>query len=211
MLRIIKMIVMGLCIALATACTDAGSSVKDADYDETKKMVVDILQTDDGKKALREILSDEQMKQNLVIESDTVQESIGNVLASDKGADMWTQLFNDPKFVKQYAESMSDEQQKLMKELMNDAEFQQQMLDLMQDTEINKQMLLVMNSQEFRSHLEDTIRETLETPTFQARIQEILLEAAEKQTDDKQHIEEDQPDENQGGESGEGKSPDEAD
>src|SRR5699024_11378610 len=114
------------------------------------------------------------MTPNVVIESATVQESIGNVLASDKGADMWTKLFNVPKFVKQYAESMSDEQQKLMKELMNDAEFQQQMLDLMQDPEMTKQMLQVMKSQEFRSHMEDTIRETLETPTLQARSQEII-------------------------------------
>jgi len=55
------------------------------------------------------------------------------------------------------------------------------MIELLQDPKMDEQMVTVLKSQDFRSHLEKTIQETLETPTFQAKIQEILLKAAEEQ------------------------------
>ncbi|WP_077324002.1 spore germination lipoprotein GerD [Virgibacillus siamensis] len=171
-----------LLIVVLSACSGESSASKQADYDATKKMVVDILQTEDGKKALKEILSDEKLKKQLVIQSDVVKKSLNEVLTSDKSKEMWTKLFEDPKFVKAYAKAMADEHKKLMKELMNDPEFQKQMLDLMQNPQIDKQMLEVMKSQDFRKHLEKTIQETLQSPLFQAKMTETLLKAAEEQS-----------------------------
>lgn len=181
MMRTVFILFMGLSIILISACTDEIKSGKETDYDTTKKMVVDILQTEDGKKALRELMTDEEMKKQLVIESDTVKDAINNVLISEKGKEMWEKLFKDPTFVEGYAKSMAEEQEKLMKSLMNDADYQKQMLELLQNPEIDKQILDLMKSQQFRSHLEETIQQTIETPLFQAKIKEILLEAAEKQ------------------------------
>src|SRR5690625_3469946 len=144
-------------------------------------MVVDILQTEDGKKALRELMTDEEMKQHLVIESDVVKNSINDMLGSEKGTEMWTKLFSDPSFVQDFAQSISDEQEKLMKKLMNDSELQKQMMDLLQNPEINEQMLSLMKSQQFRAHLEEIVQQTLETPLFQEKMSEILLKAAEEQ------------------------------
>src|SRR5699024_10304280 len=116
----------------------------------------------------------------LVINSEDVKTSITDVLGSEKGKEMWMTLFNDPSFVKGYAESMSEEQEKLMKKLMNDSEFQKQMLDLLQNPAIDKQMLTILKGQEFRSHIEDIVKETLDTPLFQEKIATLLLEAADK-------------------------------
>lgn len=171
-------------LILLTACGGNQTSSKDADYDTTKKMIVDILQTEDGKKVLREIMTDEKMKDQLVIESDVVKDSINNVLVSEKGKQMWINLFKDPTFVTEFAKSMDDEQMKLVKRLMNDADFQKQMLELLQNPEITEQMLKVMKSQQFRSHMEETIQQTLETPLFQEKIKETLLKAAEEQGQD---------------------------
>ncbi|MFD2627655.1 spore germination lipoprotein GerD [Oceanobacillus kapialis] len=164
-----------------TGCSGGNASGEEGDYEATKKMVVDILQTEDGKKALGEIMADEKMKQELVIQSDVVKKSINEALVSEKGAEMWSTLFKDPKFVEGYAKSMEEEQKKLMKSLMNDSDYQKQMLELMQNPEITEQMLSTLKGQQFRSHLEETIQQTLETPTFQAKMQDILLKAAEKQ------------------------------
>lgn len=41
--------ILGLFIVL-TACTQSDQSSQNTDYETTKKMVVDILKTDDGKK-----------------------------------------------------------------------------------------------------------------------------------------------------------------
>ncbi|MBM7601838.1 spore germination protein D [Virgibacillus halotolerans] len=181
MIRNIFILIAGISIIMMSACDGGDSSAKEGEYDTTKKMVVDILQTDDGRRALAEIMTDDKMKQELVINSDVVKQSINDALTSEKGAEMWTKLFKDPKFVESYVKSMSDEQKKLMKNLMNDAEFQKQMLELLQNPEITEQMLQVLKGQQFRAHLETAIQQTIDTPLFQAKIQDILLKAADEE------------------------------
>ncbi|WP_087975108.1 spore germination lipoprotein GerD [Oceanobacillus rekensis] len=181
MIRFVFITLLGISFTMLAGCNGESTAGKEGDYETTKKMVVDILQTEEGKKALTEIMADEKVKQELVIQSDVVKSAINETLVSEKGKEMWTTLFKDPKFVEGYAKSMSEEQKKLMKDLMNDSEYQKQMLDLMKNPEITEQMLTLLKSQQFRSHLEETITQTLETPLFQAKIQEILLKAAEEQ------------------------------
>lgn len=52
---------------------------------QLKKMVVDILKTEEGKKALNELMTEDKMKEKLVIDSDVVKKSINGALASEKG------------------------------------------------------------------------------------------------------------------------------
>lgn len=186
MRRLLFPLCIGLLCLMLSACSGQTSASKDVNYDETKKMVVDILQTEDGKKAIQEMLTDEKMKQNLVIDDDVVKSAINDVLTSEKSKEMWTKLFKDPAFVKTYAKSMSEENKKLIKKLMDDAEYQKKMLTLLQNPEITEQMLEVLKSQKFSAHLEEQIQKTLETPTFQAKIEETLLKAASEQQKAKQ-------------------------
>src|SRR5699024_4447959 len=177
-----RAILLGLfAIFILTGCLNETSSKKELDYDQTKKMVVDILQTDEGKKVLHEIITDDKMKQHLIMDSDVVEQSIKDTFGSEESANMWKELFEDPSFVETYQKSMNDEQKELFKSLMHDAAFQNKMLDLLQNPEISNQMLIVLKGQQFREHLEETIQETLETPHFQSKIQHLLLEAAEKE------------------------------
>ncbi|MCC2252210.1 spore gernimation protein GerD [Virgibacillus sp. AGTR] len=182
MIRSIYLAVIMISVILISGCNGGNASEKEGQYETTKKMVVDILQTEDGKKALREIMTDDTMKQELVMESDVVKKSINEALVSEKGKEMWTKLFQDTDFVKEYTKSMKDEHIKLIKSLMNDADYQKQMLELLQNPEMTEQMLEVVKSQQFRAHLEETIQQTLETPLFQEKMQETLLKAAEKQS-----------------------------
>lgn len=191
MIRIALITFISFSVFFISGCVEDDKPSKEADYDTTKKMVIDILQTDDGKKALKELMSDEEMKKQLVIESDLVKDSIDQVLISEQGKQMWSTLFQDPEFTQTFATSMSEEQKDLMKRLMNDASYQKQMLELLQDPEMMKQILTVMKSQEFRSHLEETIQQTLETPLFQTKIEDILLKAAEKQGEESKSEEKD--------------------
>ncbi|MEK4800379.1 spore germination lipoprotein GerD [Oceanobacillus sp. FSL K6-0118] len=182
MYRFIYVTIIGFCLLFLTACGGGGNaSTNDSDYDQTKKMVIDILQTDEGKKALTDTLSDEKLKKEFVINSEEVKKAINETLVSDEGKKMWQEMFKDPKFAEAYAKSMEDSQKDLQKSLMNDSEYKQQMIDLLKDPQMMSHFLTVLKSQEFSSYLEKSIQKTIETPTFQAKIQEILLKAAEEQ------------------------------
>src|SRR5690625_7336254 len=67
-----------------TACNGCQTSPKDSDYDATKTMIADILQTEDGKKEPRENMTDEKMKERVVIESGVVKDTNNKMQNADK-------------------------------------------------------------------------------------------------------------------------------
>jgi len=163
-----------------TGCSTPNQSGQ-LDYDETKKMIVDILKTDDGKKALKEALSDKELKQELVMDNTIVADSIQATLISDKGKEFWKKAFEDPDFVKAFAESMKNENQTLLKGLLKDPDYRKMIIEILHDPELEKELSDLMKSTEYRKHLQSVISETIESPLYQAKIQEILLKAASEQ------------------------------
>lgn len=169
-----------VCILALSACAPREESGTQMDYEETKKMVVDILKTDDGKKALQEVMKDEEMKQVLIMDQNIVKETIETTMTSDKGAEFWKKVFEDPKFVESFATSIKDEHEKVIKGLMTDPEYQKMLIDVLKDPEMEKSMLEAAKSKEFRKHLQDIVMETLSSPLYKVKIQETLLKAAEE-------------------------------
>lgn len=163
-----------------SGCAPREESGTQMDYEETKKMVVDILKTDDGKKALQEVMKDEEMKQVLIMDQSIVKETIKTTLTSKEGTKFWQKVFEDPKFVESFATSIKDEHEKVIKELMKDPDYQKLLIDVFKDPEMEKNFLTAVKSQEFRKHLQEVITETLSSPLYKAQIQETLLKAAEE-------------------------------
>jgi len=177
----LMMVSLSIILFLLLSACGGEDTGKQAEYDTTKKMVIDILQTDDGKKALAEILADEKMKKELIMDSDILKEAVNEAVASEKGKDMWKKLFEDPNFAEKFAKSIEKEQGDLMKDLLSDPEYQEKMINLFKDPEVTKHILQLLKSQDFNKHLQESIQETFENPIFQVKIQEILLKAAEEQ------------------------------
>ncbi|WP_026561259.1 spore germination lipoprotein GerD [Bacillus sp. J37] len=180
MKRYLLLMTLIVCILALSACAPREESGTQMDYEETKKMVVDILKTDDGKKALQEVMKDEEMKQVLIMDQNVVKETIETTMTSDKGAEFWKKVFEDPKFVESFATSIKDEHEKVIKGLMTDPEYQKMLVDVLKDPEMEKSMLEAAKSQEFRKHLQDIVMETLSSPLYKVKIQETLLKAAEE-------------------------------
>lgn len=166
-----------LVVMFIVGCAD--TATPQLDYDQTKKMIVDILKTDDGKKAIKDIMTDDKLKQELVLEQSVVAETIENTLVSDKGSKFWKEQFDDPKFANSFSESMKKENEQLLKNLMNDPEYRGKIIEVLKDPEIEKGVTDILKSNEYRQHLQKVITETLESPLYQAKIQEILVKAAE--------------------------------
>lgn len=180
MKRYSLLMILGISILVFSGCAPKEESAGQIDYEETKKMVVDILKTDDGKTALQEVMKDEEMKEVLVMDQKVVTETIQSTLTSDKGAQFWQKVFEDPKFVETFAKSLQSEHEKVIKTLMTDPEYQKLLIGIFQDPEMQKTMQTAIKSQEFRTHLQDVIMETLSSPLYKVKIQETLLKAAQE-------------------------------
>ncbi|WP_347548063.1 spore germination lipoprotein GerD [Pseudalkalibacillus hwajinpoensis] len=176
-----NLVALGLAILLIAGCASGSAEGSQANYEETKKMLVDLLKTDEGKKAIQEIMSDEKLKQQLVMEQPFVKETIQKVLTTEEGKKYWQEMLKDPAFVENFAKNIQGENEKLFKALMDDPEYQEKMMDLMQDPEMEKQYLQLLESKQSRQQIKDLISETFESPLFQAKIQEMLTKITAEQ------------------------------
>lgn len=175
----IVMLLLFSTFLLLSAC--AGNPVDEKmDYDQTKKMIVDILKTDEGKKAIQEIMTDETIKQELIMDQAVVSDTIQKTLVSDKSKEFWKKSFKDPAFAKAYATGMRKENEDLLKKLMKDPDYQGMMLDILKDPEYQKVIQQQLKSKEFRKQIQTSIVETFDSPLFQAKIQDLLLKAADE-------------------------------
>lgn len=161
---------------LATGCAPQQSAQT---YDETKKMMTDALQTEDGKKAIRQMFSDPEFKELLILEQSDVKKTIEGTLLSSKGEDFWKKAFEDPKFTESIAKSMKDQQQDVMKQLMSDPSFQKELEAFFGQPDMQKQMETAMQSANMKKHLEKVVGDTISSPLMQTKWQELILKAGE--------------------------------
>lgn len=175
MKRMLLVLTSSFLFLVLVACAQEKEAKSELDYDQTKKMIVDILKTDQGKKAIQDVLTDEKMKQALILDETVVKKTIEDAMVSDKGQQFWEKLFKDPEFSSKFAKSMGKEQTALMKTLLK-------------DPEVEKMMLQTMKSKEYRQYLQQVLTETAESPLFQAKMIDIIskgVQKAEKSGSDK--------------------------
>lgn len=179
----VKALFIGLLLFLSVAgCAPAeGSGNAQPSYESTKKMMVDMLQTEEGKKAVQEVLSDEEVQQELVMEQAFVKETIQQTLTSEQGKQFWQETMKDPEFAKTFAESMQQENERILKSLMKDPEYQTMMMDILKDPEMEKAVLDLLKSQEYRQQVMTVMSEALQSPYFKAQVSEILSTVVEEQ------------------------------
>lgn len=146
-------------------------------YDDIKKMMTDAIQTEDGKKALRKLMSDPEFRELLVLEQPEVKQSIENVLLSKEGEKFWHNAFEDPKFTESVAKSMKKQQADIMKDLMGDASFQKEMEKFFGQPDMMKQMEKILHSSEMKKEMEKAIEETIDSPLLQAKWQSLIMKA----------------------------------
>ncbi|WP_096202073.1 spore germination lipoprotein GerD [Bacillus sp. FJAT-45350] len=170
-----KLLIYALILVSIFGCAPAenGGSTQ-PDYESTKKMMVDMLKTDEAKEAIKEIMEDEEVKQHLVMEQGFVGQTIQQTLVSTEGKKFWVETMEDPEFAKAFAESMQQENEKLLKGLMKDPEYQQMMMDILKDPEMEQATLDLLKTKEYRQQIMNVMVEAFESPYFVAKVNDLL-------------------------------------
>ncbi|MDS9472042.1 spore germination lipoprotein GerD [Sporosarcina pasteurii] len=170
-----KFIQLLIVIFLLAGCTQPPQATPS--FDEIKKMMKDAIQTEEGKKALRQILTEDDFRELLVLEQPEVKKSIEETLLSKQGEDFWKQAFDDPKFAEKIAKSMKDQQEDVMKQLMGDASFQKQLEEFFGQPDMQKQLESIMKSSTMKEQYEKAIEETINSPLLQTKWEKLIQEA----------------------------------
>lgn len=183
MKRTVLTIIFIAILTMLSACKSNPTASGDDQYEATKEMVVDILKTDEGKKALSETLQDKELQQQFLLHSDETKEMLTQTLTSEKGKAMWQDLLTGTEFKGSLAKSLTNEHTEVAKELLKDPDYQKQLYQLLKNPEVTKQLQDAIKSQKVKKHLETTIEEIISSPKFEKRLLELLDEQKKHQKD----------------------------
>ncbi len=165
------------------SCNDAKTTT--LSYDEVKKIMVDAVQTDDGKKAIRQLFEEKNFRELLILDTEEVKKATEETLLSEEASDFWIKTFNDPKFKESFAKSMKKQQQDLMKDLMNDASYQEDLISFFNQPEMQKQLETILKGTTMRKEIEKTVMETIDNPLLQTKWQDLIKKSGEASSSDK--------------------------
>jgi len=166
----------------------AGSN--NLNYKEVKTMVVDILKTKEGKKAIEEAQSTSSegssgggMKaQSLTIQQEEqVRTAVKETITSDEYKMVLEKVMMDPKFAADFAKAISQDNKKLHQELIKDPTYQKSVSDIMKSPEVMNSYLDVMKSPEYRTQLLALIKDALNSPLYKIQIMELLSKVVQEE------------------------------
>ena len=166
-----------LAVLLLASCSDTGNATPS--YDEMKKIVIDAIQTEEGKNSLRKLLEDPSIRDLVVLEHDEVQKAISDTLLSKDAEEFWKKQFQDPKFKEELAKSMKDQQTEIMKALIKDSSYQEDLIKFFGQSDMQKELETALKSATLRKQMEEVVMETIENPLLQTKWQELIKKSGE--------------------------------
>lgn len=191
-----KLLPLSLALFLLTGCVEPSSS--SSNYEEMKKMFADAIQTEDGKKALREILETPSFRELLVLEHTEVQTAIEQTLLSEKASEFWKHTLEDAKMKEAFAKSIQKELATMQKDLLKDASYQEELIKFFDQPDMQKQLESILKGSTMRKELEKVVKETIENPLMQTKWQELIRKSGESGGSGAKKEEQSPENENQG-------------
>ncbi len=179
--RSIRIAIAAALMLLVSGCESAGS--EPPSYQENKKMVLDMLKTDDGKETLQEILSEKELRASIVLDEPAVRQTIVRTLTTEQGKKLWKELLDDPDFSDKLARTMEKENEKLLMRLMKDPGYQQMMMDILKAPNLQEQYLSLLKTKSFREQIARSINEAITGPVFKKELADTVAELLKKQAE----------------------------
>jgi spore germination protein D len=174
-------------LTVLTSCGQDSQQSAQVNYNEVKSMVVDILKTEDGQKAIEEAskkveASDFQQLQILNTgQGQQLQLAVKEVMSDPAYSAALKEAMIDPKFAGDFAKAITTENKKIQKDLMKDPEYQQAMIDILKDPQMQAMLFQTMKSSEYRQQIKTVVLESIESPLFQQELLKLMERALEEQ------------------------------
>ncbi|MDK8184207.1 spore germination lipoprotein GerD [Paenibacillus sp. UMB4589-SE434] len=190
-LAVIRTTLLGIALMLlVTSCDqDQQASSNQMDYKELKTMVVDILKTEEGQKAIQEAQGSTntvQMQSMNMQQQEQVRLAVKDTLVSPDYHKVLEQVMKDPKFAGEFAKAISKENKQLHKELIKDPSYQKSVGDILKSPDTMKAYLDAMKSPEYRKQMMTLMKDAMNSPMFKLEVMEIMSKVVKEELQPKE-------------------------
>lgn len=175
-----------LTATMFTACgSNSSSSGQNAQgYKDTKTIILDILKTEDGQKAIVEAQShiqDKTMKLLSTGDGQQIQTAVKDVLTGSESNKLLQKTMTDPRFAGDFAKALQGNMKQLHKDLLKDPGYQLQLIQLMSNPEYERLVLQTMKSAAYRQQIMSVMQESIQSPLFRMQLMDILKKVVEEE------------------------------
>lgn len=195
-MMVLPLITIALLLSSCGTDNSAQPQSQAATYKEQKTMILDILKSEDGKKAIsvanRSIMNGDvgangvagqsQIKLLSANESLQLQMAVKDVLTAKENNMFLTDMMKDPKFAGDFAKAIQKETKQMFKELLKDPEYQKSLVDVMKNPDYEKMILDVMKTAAYRQQMMTVMEESIQSPLFRAQMVDLLKSAIAQQS-----------------------------
>lgn len=180
---------LGLVLAL-TACggESSSSSSGQTSYKEAKTMVIDILKSDDGKKALQEALSSPtseatggsggttilSTKMLPLQTTEEIRVAVKDTITAPEYKKEFEKIMTDPKFAGDFAKAINSQSKQLHMQLIKDPSYQKSVTEIMKSPEMAKMFLDLTKTPDYRKQTMTIMQETMQNPLFRMEVLDLL-------------------------------------
>lgn len=191
--NITRMIPWLFFIIMLSSCGSDSSGGNTLSYDETKSMVIDILNSEEGKKAITEAEKKSggqgggaKMQLLSTPEGQQIQLAVKDVLTDPSYPKHLEKMMTDPKFAGDFAKAIVKQNKQIHKDLMKDPEYQTKMVELMNNSDFKKIIIDVLKSPEYRQQSMSIMQESLKSPLFRLELMELMKKVMEEEAKPKE-------------------------
>lgn len=191
---------MSLVLTL-TACggeQSSSSSSGQGGYKEMKTMVVDILKSDEGKKAVHEALSSPSseggeggsgggsgggisMKMMPLQTSEQIRTAVKDTLIAPEYKKEIEKVMKDPKFAGEFAKVINSQNKELHLQLIKDPAYQKSLSDMLKAPEMTKMYLDLTKSPDYRKQTMTIMQEAMQNPLFRMEVLDLLKSVVQEE------------------------------
>lgn len=181
-----------ICISTFMLLSGCGMDNQDsgADYKETKSMVIDILKTEEAKKAIEEATQGGEMDKDQAKimqmlkspEGEQIQLAVKDILTDPSYPSQIKEMMTDPKFAGEFAKVIQEEDKQLHKELLKDPEYQTQLIETLNTKEYKEIVFELLKSPDYKKQTMTVMQEAIENPIFRIELMKLMKKVIEEES-----------------------------
>lgn len=175
---------LGLIMSL-TACggEQSSSSSNQVGYKEMKTMVVDILKSDEGKKAVEEALSSSSseggssgmsMKMMPLQTTEQIRIAVKDTITAPEYQKEFEKIMTDPQFAGEFAKAINTQSKEMHLQLIKDPTYQKSIEEIIKSPEMMKMFLDLTKTSDYRKQSMTIMQEAMQNPLFRMEVLGLL-------------------------------------